>query len=84
MDDLSDADWEKLTRDLSTRVAAVAPDWTDWEAHDPGITLVELFAFLTESLLYRADPSPATRTPRCGTSWPASSARPTPDARTAR
>jgi hypothetical protein len=59
--ELSDADWEKLTRDLSTRVGVVAPDWTDFEAHDPGITLLELFAYLTESLLARGDVSPDAR-----------------------
>jgi hypothetical protein len=59
--ELSDADWEKLTRDLSTRVGVVVPDWTDFEAHDPGVTLVELFAYLTESLLARGDVSPDVR-----------------------
>jgi hypothetical protein len=28
------------------------PDWTDFNRSDPGITLVELFAFLGESLVY--------------------------------
>ena len=60
--ELSDADWEELTRDLSTRVAAVAPNWTEWEASDPGITIVELFAFLSESLLARSDVTPDART----------------------
>ena len=31
------------------------PDWTDFNQSDPGVTLVELFAFLGESLLYRAN-----------------------------
>jgi hypothetical protein len=60
--ELSDADWKELTRDLSTRVAVVAPDWTDFEAHDPGVTLLELFAYLTESLLARGDVPPDVRT----------------------
>jgi hypothetical protein len=55
--ELTDADWENLTRDLSSRVAAFAPDWTDTSGGDPGITLLELFAFLGESLLDRADDS---------------------------
>lgn len=57
-----DARWEKLRRDLSARVAAVAPDWTDANDSDPGITLVELFRFLAESLLPRTDLSPQART----------------------
>ena len=61
MAELSDADWEALTRDLSARVAAFAPDWTEWNDSDPGITLAELFGFLAESLLSRADQSPHVR-----------------------
>jgi hypothetical protein len=53
--ELTDADWEQLTRDLSRRVAASAPDWTEPTGSDPGITLLELFAFLSESLVYRSD-----------------------------
>ena len=32
-------------------MAARAPGWTDHNESDPGISLLELFAFLTESLL---------------------------------
>ncbi|MFL5967039.1 MAG: hypothetical protein ACJ747_10855 [Gaiellaceae bacterium] len=28
------------------------PEWTDWTQHDPGITLLELFAYLGEGLDY--------------------------------
>ena len=31
------------------------PEWTDHNVSDPGIALVELFAWMTESLLYRAN-----------------------------
>jgi phage tail sheath protein FI len=34
------------------------PDWTDHNEQDPGIALLELFAWLTESLLYRAEQLP--------------------------
>jgi len=46
-------DWDELIRDLSRRAAAHSPEWTDHEDRDPGVTLVQLFAFLTESLLDR-------------------------------
>jgi hypothetical protein len=59
--EVSKADWEELRRDLSARVAAFAPDWTDRPDTDPGISLVELFGFLAESLLTRADLSPHAR-----------------------
>ncbi|HEY1472736.1 MAG TPA: Fe-S cluster assembly protein SufD [Pseudolabrys sp.] len=29
------------------------PDWSDGNAHDPGVTIVDLFAFLTEEMIYR-------------------------------
>ena len=38
------------------RLATVpAPEWTDHNEHDPGITVLELSAWLTESLVYRAE-----------------------------
>jgi hypothetical protein len=54
-------DWDELTRDLSTRVAAFAPEWSEPSGGDPGITLVELFGFLTESLLPLGEGSPDVR-----------------------
>lgn len=44
-------------RDLqpATRPAHT-PEWTQHDPGDPGVTLVQLFAFLTENLLYRAHP----------------------------
>ena len=32
---------------------SLAPEWTDANTHDPGVTLLELHAFLAESELYR-------------------------------
>jgi hypothetical protein len=57
----SDAGWEALGRELSARVAVFAPDWTESNDSDPGITFVELFGFLVESLLSRGDLSPHAR-----------------------
>ena len=34
------------------RLPSLAPDWTDHNAHDPGITLMELLAWVTEAQLY--------------------------------
>jgi hypothetical protein len=44
-----------LARVLREWAAVHAPDWTDANDADPGITLLELFAFLTESLEARSD-----------------------------
>jgi hypothetical protein len=45
---------QRLIADMVERVRADLPDWTDAGSGDPGITLLDLFAFLTETLLYRA------------------------------
>lgn len=44
----------------SFRYTSVSPgaDWTTFKQSDPGLTLVELFAFLGENLLYRANRIP--------------------------
>lgn len=34
------------------RLPGLAPDWTDHNAHDPGITLMELLAWVSEAQLY--------------------------------
>lgn len=34
------------------RLPSAAPDWTDHNAHDPGITLMELLAWVAEAQLY--------------------------------
>jgi hypothetical protein len=57
----SDAGWNEINRDLAARVAAYAPEWTNPTESDPGITLLELFEFLAESLLARADQIPEVR-----------------------
>lgn len=54
--------WAELVEEGRALIARDAPDWTDHNLHDPGITLLELFAWLTEALLYRADRiTPGTR-----------------------
>jgi len=53
-----DAAYREFAELLGKRVAAHAPGWVDNDESDPGIVLIELFAFLTESLLYRANAIP--------------------------
>jgi hypothetical protein len=35
-----------------SRLPALAPGWTDYNAHDPGITLMELLAWVAEAQIY--------------------------------
>ena len=52
---------QSLVAELKETVVAHVPEWTDSNEADPGVTLLELFAFLTENLLYRADDIPERR-----------------------
>jgi hypothetical protein len=51
--DLDDRRWADLVEDARALIPRVAPQWTDHNAHDPGITFIELFAWLAEMQLYQ-------------------------------
>lgn len=57
---LDDRTYSGLVEEARALIPAYAPRWTDHNASDPGITLVELFAWLAEMLVYRADQLPAS------------------------
>ena len=42
---------QQLVDEALARITVHSPDWTNFNASDPGITLVQLLAFLAESLL---------------------------------
>jgi hypothetical protein len=48
--------WQGLAQSVRREVARRFPGWTGGNAHDPGITLMELFAFLADNLLSRSRP----------------------------
>jgi hypothetical protein len=58
MQNFEEAAYREFAEVLGERVAARAPGWIDNNESDPGIVLIELFAFVTESLLYRANAIP--------------------------
>jgi predicted phage baseplate assembly protein len=45
--------YDELVAELRTRIPRYTPEWTDLNDSDPGITLVQLFAWLGDMLLYR-------------------------------
>lgn len=47
--------YQTLLDDAMARIATHNPEWTNFNHSDPGITLLELFAFLTDTLRYRAN-----------------------------
>ncbi|HVF50656.1 MAG TPA: hypothetical protein VNA19_11250, partial [Pyrinomonadaceae bacterium] len=50
---LDDRNYEDLLEEARSLLPTYAPQWTNHNPSDPGITLIELFAYLTEMLLYR-------------------------------
>src|SRR5262245_27081775 len=55
---LDDRTYEQLKDELVKRIPVYAPEWTDHNESDPGIALLELFAYLGESLLFRFNQIP--------------------------
>ena len=55
---LDDRTWQQLVDGATARIKQVAPEWSDLSPGDPGIVLLEVFAYLTESLLYRLNRVP--------------------------
>ncbi|HEU0013461.1 MAG TPA: hypothetical protein VFQ45_07240 [Longimicrobium sp.] len=56
--DLDDLAYADLLEEARTLIPALAPEWTNHNPSDPGITLVELFAWLAEMLVWRANQLP--------------------------
>jgi predicted phage baseplate assembly protein len=52
---LADRSFDNLVEDMLRRIPAHTPEWTNPRLGDPGRTLIELFAWLGDALLYRAN-----------------------------
>jgi len=55
---LDDRTFAQLRDELIRRIPVHSREWTDHNATDPGIVLVELFAWLADNLLYRLNRAP--------------------------
>ncbi len=55
---LDDLRFQELVSEARTRIVRHSPDWTEHNVSDPGITLLELFAWFTDVLLYRINRIP--------------------------
>src|SRR5438309_1248434 len=55
---LDDRKYQDLLDEALARIPVHNPEWKNFNKSDPGITLIELFAFLTENLLYRSNQIP--------------------------
>jgi predicted phage baseplate assembly protein len=47
-----------LVDEARRRIIRYCPEWTEYNVSDPGITLIELFAWMTEQLTYRLNQVP--------------------------
>ena len=55
---LDDRRFEDIVAEAKRRIPGYTPEWTDLSESDPGVTLVELFAWLTEMILWRMNRVP--------------------------
>lgn len=55
---LDDRNFQQIVDELKQRIHLYAPEWTDHNVSDPGVTLIELFAWAIEQLLYRLNQVP--------------------------
>jgi predicted phage baseplate assembly protein len=55
---LDDRTWQELVDEMRALIPKYAPQWTDQNPSDLGVTLIELFAWLGESIIYRLNQTP--------------------------
>ena len=56
--DLDDRDFLQLLEEAKARLVRSCPEWTDLSPSDPGMMLLELFAHLTETMIFRLNQLP--------------------------
>jgi hypothetical protein len=55
---LDDRNFDQLSAEARALIPRHFPQWTDFNTSDPGITLLELFAFLTDAVFYQINRVP--------------------------
>src|SRR5262249_38037633 len=55
---LDDRKFQDLVDEAKRNIPRFSPCWTDHNVSDPGITLIELFAWMTEQYLFRLNQVP--------------------------
>jgi len=56
--ELDDLKFQTLVDHARKKIISYCPEWTEYNISDPGITLIELFAYMTEMLGYRLNQVP--------------------------
>src|SRR4029077_5509249 len=55
---LDDLRFDRTVEELKRRIPVYAPEWTDHNDSNPGISLIHLFAYLAEQVAYRLNRVP--------------------------
>ena len=55
---LDDRTFQDIVDEAKTLIPRYCPEWTNHNVSDPGVTLIELFAWMTEMTLYRLNQLP--------------------------
>ena len=55
---LDDRSFQDLVDEAKKRIPLYCPEWTDHNVSDPGVTLIELFAWMMDILLFRLNQVP--------------------------
>jgi predicted phage baseplate assembly protein len=55
---LDDRRFQDIVDQAKSMIPHYCPEWTDHNVSDPGVTLIELFAWMTDLLLYRVNQVP--------------------------
>lgn len=53
--ELDDRTYEEILTEATNLIPAYAEEWTDLNPHDPGIAILEVLAWLTETYIYQLD-----------------------------
>ena len=52
---LDDRNYNQILAEALARIPVHNPEWTNFNDSDPGVTMLQIFAFMTENLLYRSN-----------------------------
>ena len=55
---LDDRKFQDIVSEARSKIPLYCPKWTDYNLSDPGVTLIELFAWMVDMLLYRLNRVP--------------------------
>src|SRR5687768_11454364 len=55
---LDDRTFQQLVDEAKREIPRYCPEWTDHNVSDPGVTLIELFSWMVEAMIYRLNRVP--------------------------